>query len=175
MDAPLLPPPGPGGPAAPGGSSEIVSSEIVFGGLDPLAGAQPEPRLAAGAALSDGLGARRPSPRSLPGRDGGWVELVEQMGEAELRGLVASMPAIEQAKGMLMAYYGCDAERAFAILRRWSSVHHVKVRDLADLLVEHAPVDPPTRAAVPGSDKQWRPFDPVRTFLTQTNLDVHPR
>ena len=47
----------------------------------------------------------------------------------------ASRAVIEQAKGGLMLAYGLDAERAFAMLRWWSSSRNVKVRDLAGRLV----------------------------------------
>ncbi len=54
--------------------------------------------------------------------------------EAELRGLrerQATQGTIEQAKGMLMAYYGVPAETAFAILTRWSQRSNIKLRVVA--------------------------------------------
>lgn len=53
----------------------------------------------------------------------------------DLRRRLASLPQIEQAKGMLMGLYGIDADTAFAVLRRWSSNSNVKLRDLAGGLV----------------------------------------
>ena len=47
-----------------------------------------------------------------------------------------SMPAIEQAKGILMARHGCSADEAFDMLRKESQRTHVKVRDLAARIVE---------------------------------------
>ena len=74
---------------------------------------------------------------------------VENMDPAALRSLALSLPTIEQAKGVLMGYYGCDATAAFAILRRWSSTRNVKVRDLAAELVDHAGRSPAREAARP--------------------------
>lgn len=54
--------------------------------------------------------------------------------EAELRGLterLTTQGTIEQAKGMLMAYYGVPADTAFAILMRWSQRSNTKLRDVA--------------------------------------------
>jgi hypothetical protein len=48
-----------------------------------------------------------------------------------------SRPTIEQAKGALMVTYGIDADEAFALLRRYSQLRNVKVRDVARLLVEN--------------------------------------
>lgn len=45
---------------------------------------------------------------------------------------------IEQAKGSLMLAYGLDADQAFAMLRWWSSRRNIKIRDLAERLVEIA-------------------------------------
>ena len=47
-----------------------------------------------------------------------------------------SRPAIEQAMGVLMMTYAIDAEAAFALLRRYSQYHNVKVRDIARSVVE---------------------------------------
>lgn len=105
------------------------------------------------------------------GRGEDWLAQVAGMNEAELRSLAASLPLIEQAKGVLMAYYGCNADRAFAILRRWSSVHHVKIRELAALLVAHTEAEPPSRADPDGSAGQWRPFHAIQTFFEQTGLN----
>lgn len=80
------------------------------------------------------------------------------------------MPVIEQAKGVLMAYYGCDADQAFAVLCRWSSVHQVKIRDLATLLVEHTVSDRPGRAAATDAAEQWAPFGAVQAFLDHAGL-----
>jgi hypothetical protein len=59
--------------------------------------------------------------------------LTEQLEEALL-----SRPAIEQAKGVLMREYGCNADQAFEILRQNSQAANRKVRDLAAEIVDEA-------------------------------------
>ena len=49
-----------------------------------------------------------------------------------------SRATIEQAKGSLMLAYGLDADQAFAMLQWWSSSRNVKIRELAERLVETA-------------------------------------
>ena len=49
-----------------------------------------------------------------------------------------SRGVIEQAKGILMAWQGCDADRAFDILRRASQRENRKLRTIAEDLVEKA-------------------------------------
>jgi ANTAR domain len=50
---------------------------------------------------------------------------------------LASRAVIEQAKGSIMAIRRCDAEQAWALLRRASQQFNVKVREIALALVEH--------------------------------------
>ena len=57
---------------------------------------------------------------------------------ARLQARLASMPVIEQAKGILMAEYGWPEDRAFAALRQVSQRENVKVRDLAAGIVGRA-------------------------------------
>ena len=45
---------------------------------------------------------------------------------------------IEQAKGSLMLAYGLDAAQAFAMLKWWSNSRNMKIRELAERLVEIA-------------------------------------
>jgi hypothetical protein len=54
---------------------------------------------------------------------------------ARLQARLASMPVIEQAKGILMAQYGWPEDQAFDALRRASQRENIKVRDLAARLV----------------------------------------
>jgi hypothetical protein len=49
---------------------------------------------------------------------------------------LASRAAIEQAKGAIMAVRRCDADEAWAVLRRASQQFNVKLRELAVALVE---------------------------------------
>jgi GAF domain-containing protein len=67
--------------------------------------------------------------------------LAEQMEEA-----MRSRAVIEQAKGILMAERGCDQGTAFDLLRMASQRENVKLREIAQRLV-----DSKTQAASPGS------------------------
>jgi hypothetical protein len=53
----------------------------------------------------------------------------------ELQQKLESLPAIEQAKGILMARFSLDAQRAFSLLVRWSQVNNLKLRAVSDSLV----------------------------------------
>ncbi len=55
-----------------------------------------------------------------------------------LRALAASMPVIEQAKGIVMGCYGVDADASFAVLSRVASSGNLKLRVLAASVVEAA-------------------------------------
>jgi ANTAR domain-containing protein len=57
---------------------------------------------------------------------------------ARLRAQLATMPVIEQAKGIIMAQHGCDDEQAFQLLRRASQRSNQPVRELAADLVARA-------------------------------------
>lgn len=61
---------------------------------------------------------------------------LEDLDSEAVRNLVLSMPAIEQAKGVLMGCYGIDANSAFTVLTQVSSAKNLKVRDLAAAVVE---------------------------------------
>jgi len=63
----------------------------------------------------------------------GLAQLVGQLQEA-----MRSRATIEQAKGMLMAAHGCDADAAFRLLADMSSRTNVKVRVIAAKLVADA-------------------------------------
>jgi AmiR/NasT family two-component response regulator len=65
----------------------------------------------------------------------------ERLHDSQLARLLArleTMPVIEQAKGVLIAQTGCDAEQAFAMLRSASQRANIPVRDLAMEIVGHA-------------------------------------
>jgi len=57
---------------------------------------------------------------------------------ARLQARLASMPVIEQAKGVIMAQSGWTEEQAFDALRRASQRENIKVRDLATMVVARA-------------------------------------
>jgi len=64
-------------------------------------------------------------------------ELQAESRLARLQAQLASMPVIEQAKGVLMARQGCDAGQASELLRRASQRSSVPVRDLAEQIVQN--------------------------------------
>lgn len=55
---------------------------------------------------------------------------------AQLRDALVSRATIDQAKGMLMSRYAVDATTAFQILKRWSSVSNIQVREVAETVLE---------------------------------------
>lgn len=59
-----------------------------------------------------------------------------------VRCMAASMPVIEQAKGVLMGCFGLDAEAAFALLRRVSSERNLKLRAVAAGVVDAVSATP---------------------------------
>ena len=54
---------------------------------------------------------------------------------ARLQARLASMPVIEQAKGIIMAQCRCSEDQAFDALRRASQRENIKLRDLAARVV----------------------------------------
>jgi anti-anti-sigma factor len=60
----------------------------------------------------------------------------------------ATLPVIEQAKGILRGRFGLDAEEAFTVLRTLSQEHNTKLRDLADRLVAESAEDGESRETV---------------------------
>lgn len=58
--------------------------------------------------------------------------------DAAVAASAAGRDTIEQAKGVLMLGYGLDPDAAFAMLRWWSRNRNVKVREIADRLLEVA-------------------------------------
>ena len=69
-----------------------------------------------------------------------------------------TQPVIEEANGILMGYYGLNADTAFQLLRRWSQHSNIKVRTLAQALVD-AVVQQPCSAVLP-------PHDLIQQFAT---------
>lgn len=57
---------------------------------------------------------------------------------SRLQAQLATMPVIEQAKGVLMAQQGCDPGQAFDLLRRASQRSNMPVRELAEQIVKDA-------------------------------------
>lgn len=57
---------------------------------------------------------------------------------AQLREAIVSRASIEQAKGVLMARRGVDADMAFELLKQWSQTRNVKLREVAAEVVASA-------------------------------------
>ena len=57
---------------------------------------------------------------------------------ARLEAQLASMPVIEQAKGVQMARQGCDADQAFDLLCRAAQRSNLPVSELAEQIVKKA-------------------------------------
>jgi two-component system, chemotaxis family, protein-glutamate methylesterase/glutaminase len=58
---------------------------------------------------------------------------------------LASLPVIEQAKGIMMAQFGWSEDQAFDTLRRVSQRDNIKVRDLAAKIVARTSSSPPAQ------------------------------
>jgi AmiR/NasT family two-component response regulator len=54
-----------------------------------------------------------------------------QLENTQLRAALSSRPEIEQAKGVLMALHGCDADAAFKMLVHESQTKNIKLYDVA--------------------------------------------
>ena len=79
-----------------------------------------------------------PAMNRRPSRERDDTQKWEQMTPADLHALLRSLPVIEQSKGILMGYYGVDADTAFRLLRRWSSIRNIKLRTLSAAITEAA-------------------------------------
>jgi hypothetical protein len=67
---------------------------------------------------------------------------------ADMLAVLQSRGAIEQAKGAIMGRLACDADTAWATLRRASHESNVKLRSLAVALVEHISGSPAEQPAL---------------------------
>lgn len=63
------------------------------------------------------------------------VALVESLKQADLNIALDSRNRIGQAQGILMERYDLDQDQAFAVLRRFSQDHNIKLRQVAESLV----------------------------------------
>ena len=77
----------------------------------------------------------------------------------QLRTALTSRPAIDLAKGVVMAVRRCDADAAFAELAQVSMECNIKVARLAELLVEQVVL--PRTLATPPADVPVRACDAV--------------
>ncbi len=101
--------------------------------LAPLDGFGSRLSTAAGVAAPNG----RRTDRAGEERSGGTTDDVGQLHQEieHLHRAMAGRAVIEQAKGILMLRYGCNAEAAFTGLVSWSQTRNVKLRVVADALV----------------------------------------
>ena len=74
-------------------------------------------------------------------------DAMQYSAHARLQARLASMPVIEQAKGVIMAQFGWTAEQAFEALRNASQQSNTRVRDLAATIVART-----AQSAQPRSD-----------------------
>lgn len=105
----------------------------------------------------------RPPPRG-PERQRCLDQLVS-LDPADLQALLSTLPVIEQAKGLVMGYYGVDADTAFEMLRQWSQNRNVKLRLLSSALTAAA-ADPDR-----DSDPDPEPYGGLRRYLRSAGLD----
>ena len=75
------------------------------------------------------MGPNEPADNALSRRE------EERISEA-VDAIAASRALIEQTKGMLMFVYGIDADAAFDLLRKQSQQHNIKLRLLAEQIVQ---------------------------------------
>lgn len=64
----------------------------------------------------------------------------------DLRAAMASRTTIDQALGILMGELHCNADRAFAVLRKRSQDTNTKLRDVATSIITRTTGEPPTPA-----------------------------
>lgn len=81
----------------------------------------------------------------------------------DLRERLATLPVIEQSKGLLMGQYGVSADVAFAILVRWSSYANVTMWSLGEQLIA-AVADPDP--GEPGSTALRRAIDRIQEIAS---------
>jgi len=87
-------------------------------------------------------------------------DLTEATGQA-VAGAVGTRAAIERAKGALMITHGMDEDEAFALLRRHSQHHNIKLRDIADTITDRS--TDPDLAGLPAATR----IDHILSDLTQ--------
>ncbi len=66
-----------------------------------------------------------------------------------LRQALSTRPAIDQAKGMLMAQHGCTPDEAFAMLAAASQRANRKVSHIAQSMINNAARTPPRHPDLP--------------------------
>ncbi|GAA2280059.1 hypothetical protein GCM10010415_55790 [Streptomyces atrovirens] len=99
----------------------------------------------AGLDTTDPLRSPAPEPEDVPSRAVSAVALEReerlhllQEEVEQLRQAIASRPVIDQARGILMATYGCTSDEAWHILREASQLSNTKLRTVAEALTAGA-------------------------------------
>jgi GAF domain-containing protein len=64
------------------------------------------------------------------------VAVANATNEQNLRAAIDSRKLVGQAQGILMERYRLDADQAFAVLRRYSQDYNIKLREVAQRLIE---------------------------------------
>ncbi|PWJ09153.1 hypothetical protein DKG34_00650 [Streptomyces sp. NWU49] len=112
---------------------------------------------------------RRPAPEGASARAASAVSLERaerlhtlQAEVEQLRQAIASRPVIDQARGVLMATYGCTSDEAWHILREASQLSNTKLRTVAAALTacaaaEGTPPPPEVRTALTRALARRRP------------------
>ncbi len=85
-----------------------------------------------------------------------------QLTTTDLDRFLTTLPVIEQSKGLLMGYYGIDADRAFNLLRGWSQKSNVRLSAISAQLVDAATATSAT------------PFDNIKRVLDELNSGKIP-
>jgi hypothetical protein len=114
-------------------------------------GRRPEIRGAGRDGELDDQRSERPHDPGTPDQDAIIAALGQEVHGLRQRQLTQAV--IEQAKGMLMGYYGITADMAFTVLTRWSQESNTKLRDIAAALV------------AAGGQPSTEPFGALRTAL----------
>ncbi len=104
-------------------------------------------------------------------------EALRNSASARMQARLASLPVIEQAKGILMAQRRCQPEEAFELLRRASQRANIKVSVLASLVVQSV-ASPATGNSSMPAQLDSRHADQARSSSTQPGagrLNGQPR
>ena len=95
--------------------------------------------------------ALEPTAREAMARLNGSAHHIKATADLTMSDLLHKMetvPRIEQSKGVLSGYFGISPDQAFDLLRRWSSHHNRKLRDICELVATAAAEEPSNREAL---------------------------
>ncbi|MHA0287111.1 MEDS domain-containing protein [Mycobacterium sp. C3-094] len=141
-----LPPPSSTSVTVDAGGADHLSAEFVSG-LDRAARCDGRSitllvRASAVESIDDRLSHVRIGPVVVPGPDPVVIaELQAKM--SQLNNRLASQPAIEQCKGMLMSAFGLTADDAFELMKSLSQNGNLKLREVAHAIVDEWRTDGP--------------------------------